>query len=72
MALKLDGFLPPYRGSGDNWGQFLTKCHVLAEVSGWDTEEKNENPVPTLHQRSGISYLFEDASAGKEEVEKGQ
>ena len=46
MSLKLDGFLRPYRGSGDDWDQFWSKFLVLADVSGWDTEEKAMSRFP--------------------------
>ena len=40
MSLKLDGFLRPYQGSGEDCDQFWSKYQAVAAVSGWDMEEK--------------------------------
>ena len=41
MSVKLEGFVKPYRGKTDlSWDIFWLKFLVLAEVSGWNTDNK--------------------------------
>ena len=48
MSLKLDGFLKPYRGKGDDLQTFWSKFQVLADIQKWDTEEKRMQHLPLL------------------------
>ena len=69
MLLKLDGFLRPYRGSGDDWEQFWSKFSVLAEVSGWDTEAKMMARFPLFIE--GPPFLVFSKDGGRrQEVER--
>ena len=52
-ALKVDGFLKPFRGRGDDWDAFWNKFLVLATIQGWDTDDKQMKNFP----------LFLDADA---------
>ena len=40
LSVKLDSFLKPFRGRGDNFQTFWSKFIVLAEANGWDTDAK--------------------------------
>ena len=72
MSLKLDGFLKPYRGSGDDWEQFWSKFTVLAEVSGWDTEAKMMARFPLFIEGPAFLVFSKMAEADKKKKEKVQ
>ena len=67
MSLKLDGFLRPYRGSGDDWEQFWSKFTVLAEVSGWDTEAR----FPLFIEGPAFLVFSKMAEGDKKEEREG-
>ena len=46
MSLKLDNFLRPFRGKGDDFPTFWEKFGVLTTVSKWDSEEDQMNHLP--------------------------
>ena len=43
MSLKLDNFLRPFHGKGDDFPTFWEKFRVLTTVSKWDSEEDQTN-----------------------------
>ena len=45
-SLKMDGFMRPFRGRGDDWDMFWTKYGVLASASGWNTTAKKMDRLP--------------------------
>ena len=46
MALKVDNFVKPFRGRGDQWEAFWEKFLVLADIQGWDNEDKRMKHFP--------------------------
>ena len=46
MSLKFDNFLQPFRGNGDDFGRFWDKFLVLANIQGWDTDDKKVKNFP--------------------------
>ena len=72
MSLKLDGFLRPYRGSGDDWEQVWSKFTVLAEVSGWYTEAKMMARFPLLIEGPAFLVFSKMAEGDKKKKEKVQ
>ena len=46
MSLKLDNFLRPFHGKGDDFPTFWEKFGVLTTVSKWDSEEDQMNHLP--------------------------
>ena len=43
MSVKLDGYLKPFRGKGDNLSTFWSKFLVLCTSNSWDTDAKKSN-----------------------------
>ena len=69
---KLDGFLRPHRGSGDDWEQLWSKFTVLAEVSGWDTESKMMARFPLFIEGPAFLVFSKMAEGDKKKKEKVQ
>ncbi len=45
--MKVDNFLRPFRAkTGERWQLFWDKFVVLAEIQGWDSEEKKMKKFP--------------------------
>ena len=58
LSVKLDSFLKPFRGRGDNFQTFWSKFLVLADANGWDTGEKKMAKLPLL--LDGAAYTVVD------------
>ena len=62
-SLKVDSFVMPFRGkAGESWQLFWEKFQVLADVQGWDTEEKVMKNFP-LFLDSDALLVYDRMSA---------
>ena len=68
MSLKLDDFVKPCKGRGDSFEEFWEKFEVLADVAGWDTDEKKMKRLPLFFE--GLSCLLQDG--GKRQGRQGR
>ena len=70
MSVKLEGFVKPFRGRGDNWDVFWSKFTVLAEVSGWDTEDKYMARLPLFLEGDAFLVFSTMPTADKKKKDK--
>ena len=72
MLVKLEDFVKPFKGKGDTWDLFSSKFSVLADVSGWDTEDKYMSRLPLFLE--GDAFLvftrMSDVDKKKKEVQE--
>ena len=69
MALKLDGFLKPYRGKEDDLEAFWSKFMVLAKVNKWNDDETKMTHLPLMLDRG--AYLVFDALSDTDKKDAG-
>ena len=69
-SLKLDGFLKPYSGKGDDFTEFWEKFLVLAELSGWDTDDKKLKRLPLFLVDDAFLVHSKMPSADKADKDK--
>ena len=48
MSLKVDGYLKPFRGSGDNFEAFWQKFLILARLQKWEADDGSSNKLDFL------------------------
>ena len=70
MSVKLEGFVKPFRGRGDNWDLFWSKFSVLADVSGWDTEAKYMARLPLFIEGDAFLVFSRMDPADKKKEDK--
>ena len=70
-SLKLDGFVKPYTGRGDDFDQFWSKFQVLCDLTGWSSSEEQMARIPLFLQDDAhlvFSNLTEDEKKDRDKV----
>ena len=70
LSVKLDSFLKPFRGRGDNFQTFWSKFIVLAEANGWDTDAKRMAKLPLLLDGAAYTVVDQLSTDDKKDSEK--
>ena len=70
MSLKLDGFVKPFKDRGDSFEEFWEKFEVLADVAGWDTDEKKMKRLPLFFE--GDAFLVFPKMEASDKADKAK
>ena len=70
LSVKLDSFLKPFRGRGDNFQTFWSKFLVLADANGWDTGEKKMAKLPLLLDGAAYTVIYQLSADDKKDPAK--
>ena len=69
-SLKMDGFMRPFRGRGDDWDMFWTKYGVLASASGWNTTAKKMDRLPLFLEGEAFLVFSKMSELDKRDADR--
>ena len=70
MSVKLDGFMRPYRGRGDDLDVFWSKFMILAKSHKWDTGKEQMANLPLLLDKAAYTVFNAMPDSDKEKPDE--